>query len=397
MRDQFQKLLSARFDLSSSRLPGAKEAWERFCAVGLPEAKGSFKGMALNRLYGHQFLEEFESSASPLPPFDLASIDGKWQVNSSTLPKVLLCQPFSEAQKTFGWLLQGSSQHQAPFSLLSEALAFDTLFLYLPPGKVMDAPLRLLFASKEERFCSPRLHLVLGRGAELTVLASHLDQGVFAPFHNENISISLDEGAKLQWIESGQHPFHFSHTHAMLKRDSRFLLSTFTKGSRLFRKSAHIELQAEGAFVDLEGAWALKERDQAHFHLHVHHQAPHCRSSQVMKGVLKDSARSTFDGKIEVDPIAQKTEAYQLNRNLLLGPKAVAQARPNLEILADDVKASHGATVGQIDPNELFYLQSRGLSRSEATSMLVNGVYEECIQRLPSEEIRDEIRAFLLG
>jgi Fe-S cluster assembly protein SufD len=132
----------------------------------------------------------------------------------------------------------------------------------------------------------------------------------------------------------------------------------------------------------------LQQASQSHTHVFVEHAAPHARSLQKFKGVLKDIAQSSFEGKIFVRPVAQKTEAYQLNHNLLLSEGAIANAKPNLEIFADDVKASHGATFSQVDEEQLFYLKSRGLSSMDATQLLIRGFMQEMIDQIPIASVR---------
>ncbi len=133
-----------------------------------------------------------------------------------------------------------------------------------------------------------------------------------------------------------------------------------------------VALAGENGEVDLIGGWQLADDSRVAINIHVEHIAPHCRSSQLFKGVLRDTSRSSFIGKIYVHREAQKTDAFQLNNNLILSDRASAHSEPNLEIFADDVKASHGSTTGQFDPTELFYLRSRGLSDAAARALLVD-------------------------
>ena len=145
----------------------------------------------------------------------------------------------------------------------------------------------------------------------------------------------------------------------------------------MHRSSLRIELLEENSEALLQGLWRLKEKKECHTHTLVQHLAPHTRSRQHYKGVLQEEAKSSFTGKIYVHPEAQKTEAYQLNNNLLLSPQSKAYSKPNLEIFADDVKASHGATIAQLNAEDLFYLQSRGLTKKEAQEFLIEGFCKE--------------------
>ena len=137
----------------------------------------------------------------------------------------------------------------------------------------------------------------------------------------------------------------------------------------------------------------LSDKREAHTHIFMEHQAPFCRSYQLFKSVLNDFSRSSFEGKIMVSQAAQKTEAFQLNHNLFLNDHAHADSKPNLEIFADDVKASHGATVGQLDADQLFYMKTRGFSDEEAKNLLVYGFCEQVIEMIPLPSLREEISA----
>ena len=138
------------------------------------------------------------------------------------------------------------------------------------------------------------------------------------------------------------------------------------------------------------GCWTKKR--ESHTNVHIEHQAPHCRSHQLFKGVLTDVSRSSFEGKIYVKQAAQKTEAYQLNNNLLLSDRANADSKPNLEIFADDVKASHGATVGQLDAEQLFYLRARGFTDNDAKNLLVDGYAKESLTLCPSRPYKSKLK-----
>jgi Fe-S cluster assembly protein SufD len=175
-----------------------------------------------------------------------------------------------------------------------------------------------------------------------------------------------------------------------LKRSSRFEAWNVLSGGQLSRFSSRISLNGENGEALLQGIWMLNENHQAHTHVVMDHHAPHCHSLQKFKGVMADISQASFEGKILVRQPAQKTEAYQLNNNLILGDHAIAYSKPNLEIFADDVKASHGATVTQIDEEQLFYLNSRGIGSSDAKKLLVQGFCREIIDQIPFTSLREQ-------
>jgi Fe-S cluster assembly protein SufD len=164
-----------------------------------------------------------------------------------------------------------------------------------------------------------------------------------------------------------------------------------TQGPRLTRHSLRAVLNGENSDALLQGLWHLKGLSQAHTHVEVEHAAPSARSLQKFKGILNDHSQSSFEGKIFVRPIAQKTEAYQLNNNLLLGDHSIAYAKPNLEIFADDVKASHGATMAQLDEEQLFYLKSRGITETDAKALLIDGFRHEMIDQITIPSVRESL------
>jgi Fe-S cluster assembly protein SufD len=160
-------------------------------------------------------------------------------------------------------------------------------------------------------------------------------------------------------------------------------------GSKATRHDIAVQCNGEGASATLKGLWMLKNSERAHIHSLVEHNAPHTQSSQLFKGILRDASQSSFNGKIYVHPIAQKTQSYQLSKHLLLGDAAVAHTEPNLEIGADDVKASHGATIARPDEAQLFYLKSRGVDEEAAKQLLVHGFYQEILSEVPYTQIKE--------
>jgi Fe-S cluster assembly protein SufD len=175
----------------------------------------------------------------------------------------------------------------------------------------------------------------------------------------------------------------FTNVRATLRKESSYKLLTYTRGSKSVRQDYQFSLLGEGALVELKGLAELSGQRQAHTSVLVDHQAPHTRSQQLYKQILTDAAQGSFMGKILVQPLAQQTQAYQLNKNLILSPRAQSFSKPNLEIFADDVKASHGATVSQLDEAQLFYLKTRGLSDDEARALLISGFSKEIISQIP--------------
>ena len=237
------------------------------------------------------------------------------------------------------------------------------------------------------RFVASRLNIVLGAQSKMRWIASyHSLHSDVSHLMTPATEISLDEGASLNWLnvlDAMPAGWHLESVRAVLKKNARLDAFSVTTGAKANRQSYRVELKGENSEANLNGLWMLSKNRTAHTHAIVEHEAPHTRSMQLFKGVLNDVSQSSFEGKILVRPEAQKTEAYQLNNNLILSQGALAYSKPNLEVFADDVKASHGATVSQLDDEQLFYLSTRGIGEIEARKLLIGGFCREMIERIP--------------
>ena len=282
--------------------------------------------------------------------------------------------PIEKAIKSYGLFLQSRTakiigEETDPFAALNGAFQGAGAFLYVPPKCKCALQLTQVYTSED--MASPRLHIYLGRNADLEV--EQISQGRNG-FTNALIDFVLDEGAQLKLIDRSVGDFQAIR--GLLKKDAHFKTVSL---ANVLRTSLKIQLAEQGANAELYGLASLDGDTQGHFHALVEHIAPNATSRQHFKSVLKDRARFSFEGKIYVHPEAQKTAAYQLNNNLILSDEASANAKPNLEVFADDVKASHGATVGRLDEEELFYLRSRGLDLEQARKWLIQGFCKEIL------------------
>lgn len=350
-----------------------KKSWDRFEEIGLPRAKQeAFKYLQLKKPTFPKLAARKQSAIKPVQ--GLVFVDGFFEESLSQLPAPLVCLPLEEAMRSYALFLQNRlarflKEETDPFAALNGAFQGRAAFLYVPPQ--CKAALHLVQRFTSEEMATPRLHLYLGRNAELKLI--HHSEGK-SGFCNGVLDLVLDEGAQLHLSDS--HEGDFQAIRAMLKRNSKI---TAVLLGKMMRTSIKVQLAEENSEAELFGLARLEKEAESHVHATVEHSAPHTRSRQHFKSVLKDRSRFSFEGKIFVHSIAQKTEAYQLNNNLILSDEAAAYAKPNLEIFADDVKASHGATVGQLDAEQLFYLRSRGLSLGQAREWLIEGFCKEIL------------------
>ncbi|HSB61499.1 MAG TPA: Fe-S cluster assembly protein SufD, partial [Vicinamibacteria bacterium] len=235
------------------------------------------------------------------------------------------------------------------------------------------------------RLDQPRNLLVLEAGCRATVVECHLGLGAGPHLTNAVTQIALGEGADLDHYLlqlEGPQAFHVSRTQASLARDSRLTSCAIAFGARLARHEVQVTLDGEGAACTLSGLAVVGGRQHLDTHTFVDHRVPRATSRQLYKGILDGQSRGVFDGRVVVRPGANGTDAQQTNKNLLLGEGVEVDSKPQLEIFADDVKCSHGAADGQVAPEAIFYLRSRGLSKAAARALLTYGFAAEVLGRV---------------
>ncbi len=196
-------------------------------------------------------------------------------------------------------------------------------------------------------------------------------------------------------LQEGKEAFHIATMQAHLRRDSNFTSHNFSLGGVLVRNHVNAVLDAEGVQGTLYGLYVIGGRQHVDNHTRIDHVKPHGNSREVYKGVLDGRSRSVFDGRVIVRPDAQKTDAKQTNRNLLLSKEALVDTNPELEIYADDVKCTHGATIGQLDEEQIFYLRSRGICDQAARNLLVYAFASEMVKQVHSEPVRGYLERVL--
>jgi Fe-S cluster assembly protein SufD len=274
------------------------------------------------------------------------------------------------------------TKNDLPLVLLNTALTSDGMVLKVAEGVDAGAIMLVSYTRAEAPVAvSPRHRIELGKGARLTLI--ELDQGSGVYLHNPVIEVKLDEGATLHHYRlqnEGADAFHLATIFADAASGAAYESFTLNRGARLSRNEFHVALGGANASVHLNAAQILRDHQHGDITSVVSHDAPNCASRQTVKSVLMDQARGVFQGRIEVARIAQKTDGYQMNQALLLSPEAEIDSKPELEIFADDVKCSHGATIGALDPEQIFYLRSRGIPEPEARAMLIRAFLDEALE-----------------
>lgn len=282
------------------------------------------------------------------------------------------------------------------FAALNSAYWTGGLFIYVPKNVVVDVPLRAYrWIGDAGTAVFGRTLVVAEAGARLAVV-DELASGDFGrtALHAGAAEIFADEGATVVYTSAqrfGRGVVHLQTDRLVAGRDARITMLYSTLGADFARVDAQCAMRASGSHVDMLGIY-IGQGDQHFDHETLQdHAAPHASSNLLFKGAIDDEARSVFRGLIRVHPKAQRTDAYQTNRNLVLSAKARADSLPNLEIQADDVRCSHAATVGQLDEEEIFYLLSRGIPKGEAVRLVVFGFFAEVLDQLPLEGVRGEL------
>jgi Fe-S cluster assembly protein SufD len=279
------------------------------------------------------------------------------------------------------------------FAALAGALAQNGVVLYVPRGLTLEQPLHsLLWGAGAGLAHVSHILVWLDEGASVTYVhesASPSENG--QTLHAGIVELHVGAGANLRFVELqswGESVWNFTHERAEVGRDATLEWTFGAIGSHLTKNFSEISLVGQGSTGKMSGFYFTDHDQHLDHDTQQNHLAPNTTSDLLFKGALLHESRSVWQGMIYVAPGAQKTDGYQANRNLVLSRKARADSIPGLEILADDVRCTHGATVGKIDPNEIFYLRARGIPEKEAERLIVEGFFDPIMQRIPFEGVR---------
>lgn len=286
------------------------------------------------------------------------------------------------------------------FTALNTAFLNDGAFLYLPKDVKVEAPIHFLFVSTEGVASFPRVLLIAERGSEATIIENYIGETEKNYFTNAIVEIVLADDAKLKHYRVQRESvsaFHVGTTRAELNRGSSYNSTNINLGAQLSRHNVSVKFNQTGGEAWVDGLYFVGDSQHTDTHSLIDHAEPHCTSHQIYKGILDGKSRAVFNGKVYVHRDAQQTDAQQTNRNLLLSTDARVDTKPQLEIYNDDVKCSHGATVGQLEDDELFYLLSRGLHTDLARNLLTYGFAEEIINKIEIESIKRQLDEAVLS
>jgi len=397
------------------------EAWSAFESMGMPTIRDeAWRRTDLRKMPLERFRIPQDGAFNDLPavpaallkPFvgeahggQVTLLPGGAEVSLSPelAAKGVIFTDFHTAEKEYPELLAKLAGNivraeDGKFAALAAALSQNGVLLYVPRGVQVEEP----------------LHSVLwGPGADLAHLSHiivYIDEGASATYVHESASpdeegadtlhaglveITVSDGANLRFVELqswGKHVWNFSHERVSVGRDANIDWVFGAIGSRLTKNFSDLDLVGKGAAGRMSGFYFTDGSQHLDHDTQQNHFVPNTSSDLLFKGALKGKSRSVWQGMIYVAPGAQKTDGYQANRNLILSEEARADSIPGLEISADDVRCTHGATIGKIDPEPLFYLLSRGIPQADAERLVVEGFFDPIMQRIPSEGVRDRFQ-----
>jgi Fe-S cluster assembly protein SufD len=392
--------------LKASRLQGVN----RFNTLGIPTLRDEdWKYTSLRALASKQYSMQASSPSAETASVGegeamhrLVFMQGMLDEAASTpgdLPEGVTLMSMREALAQ-GDALQSVLRSAMPekanaFAELNNGLFRDGALLKIDASCHLDKPVELVFISGgEQTLCMPRNLIVMGAGARASVIERQLSDDESTGLSNSATEIVLAEDSRLDYnlIQlQGKKSTHIGGIWVQQAAGSHLSTRTMTLGGTLVRNELNVSLNGQGAHADCTGLFYGRQRQHMDNHTTIRHAAPECTSRELYKGILDDRARGVFHGRIVVEQDAQLTLADQQNSNLLLSRDSEIDTKPQLEIYADDVKCSHGATVGELDKNQLFYMQSRGIDMDSARTLLTYAFAAQVVEEIEIESLREEL------
>ena len=287
------------------------------------------------------------------------------------------------------------------FTTLSTAFTQDGAFIYVPDGKIVEDPIHIIFLTKSEKdnvLTQPRNLFIAGKNSQVTIIEHYVSDEESIYFTNSVTEIVADENAIVDHIklqEESKKSFHIARMEVDQERSSKFSSHLISSGAEISRNDFNARFNDVGGECMLNGLFMIEGEQLFDAHTMIDHAKPYCNSHEHYKGILEDKSRGVFNGKVMVRRDAQKTNAFQENNTILLSDDAVMNTKPQLEIFADDVKCSHGATIGKLNDEAKFYLKSRGIGEESATSILIHAFASDVITSIRIPALRDYLEEII--
>ncbi|MFH1852621.1 MAG: Fe-S cluster assembly protein SufD [Candidatus Neomarinimicrobiota bacterium] len=408
-RREFQRLHTTNGSLTALR----QAALEQFSATGFPSSRQEdWRNLDLAPVSNNfqiatpapepDYFDDLDFKYQPSTP-RLVFVNGYFTAELSDLSRVpegviinsLTYLLKTDPEQVAAALVQLPADSSNPFERLNTAFFNSGVKIDIAAGIADPVALQLIFITRpkvDRQVFQLRNLINIGAGSQLNLIEQYIGIGDHNYFNNVVTDVTIRENGGFNCTKiQNETPAgnQLSTTNLIQQADSRSQALAVSLGGRLVRNNTRLNLNGSGARASLNGLYLGRGRQVIDNHTLIDHTAPDCTSTELYKGILDEDAQAIFNGKIIVRPDAQKTDANQVNRNLLLSKNARVNTNPQLEIYADDVKCSHGSTIGQLDPDALFYLRSRGISAVQAQALMINGFANEVLQTITDEITRE--------
>jgi Fe-S cluster assembly protein SufD len=417
--DEFEKSLNG--EKSSDFHKVRKDAISKFAELTFPTQKDEeWKYTNISSLQKHNFSPaavEANVSSETINKFLfdkmehslLVFVNGNFSSELSKLidiPKGVIIGSLAEALKTNNPIVKEHLGKYAEnenyfFTTLSSAFTKDGAFIYVPDGKIVEDPIHIIFITKsgsEKILTQPRNLFVAGKNSQVTIIEHYVSDEDSVYFTNSVTEIVADENAIVDHIklqEESNKAFHIARMEVDQERSSNFSSHLISHGAEISRNDFNAKFNDEGSECMLNGLFMIGDEQLFDAHTMIDHAKPHCNSHEHYKGILQDKSKGVFNGKVMVRQDAQKTNAFQQNNTILLSNDAVMNTKPQLEIFADDVKCSHGATIGKLNDEAKFYLKSRGIGEDAATAILIHAFASDVITSIKIPALRNYLEEII--
>jgi len=373
-----------------------RESFEEFKKHGLPTRKEEYWKYSDPSIISNIELEFVSSGQYEDRNYDVILVNGK------IVKKFKDCQMGDLSEGLRNGILGEDllEKKDKPFLNLNNAFAINGCYLILEStSRQTIRILNLITNEGKTQAVYPRCIVLAKRNSETLIFEEFRIMGNGTNFVNSVTDVIVEDGANLEHIiidDFAKNTYHVANVCVKQCKDSNFVSHNFSMGKKFARRDFNVELNQSGANCNLFGLYFVDKENHIDHHTTIEHKEANCNSNEHYKGILSGKSTGVFNGRIHVHPGAQKTDAIQKNQNLLLSDDAIIHTKPELEIYADDVKCTHGATVGQLDEKGLFYLRSRGLNRKEAQQILIRAYVNEIIENVSDEKIRSELMELIL-
>ena len=397
-----------------------RAAIEQFATLGFPTTKNEdWHFTSVSAIAEREFTfvnaRTGDATAADIEPFcfgdhqwhTVVFVNGRYSPKLSRLPSnqegarvFALADAPPELTQLIGTVVSDVDKHA--FTALNTAFMADGVVIHVPKDTVVRHPIHVLFVSdthSAKTVMYPRNLIVVDRSAKATVLESYVSLGDASHFTNAVTEVSVGDGATLEHYKiqrEGRRAFHVGTIEAVQDRNSHYISFSFATGAALSRTNVYTKLAGEGCGSTLNGLYMLDGEQHGDHQTRIEHAEPNCFSREVYKGVLDGRSHGVFNGKVYVHPIAQKTDGKQTNNTLLLSKEAQVDTKPQLEIFADDVKCTHGATVGRLDEMALFYMKSRGVDAETARRLLIYAFAADVLETIEQPAVREALERITL-